>query len=222
LEFKRSANQEGRDRYRGSYGAESSSVIGYVDSFAGRESYEKLRDLFGKLGALELEQSKWIIQDALLDARLVALLDVVDDDDVEISLSVGSRGLVPIQNLSAGQRCVAVFPLLLRNTRGPLIIDQPEDNLDNRYIADIIGPQLLMKKRQQQYLLTSHNANLVVLTDADLIVHLDSDGSRASFPAAGFLACPESKVRSSVLDVLDGGAAALRARQMKYGLRDPQ
>jgi hypothetical protein len=146
------------------------------------------------------------------------MLDVIDDDDVDVQLSVGSRGFVPIQNLSAGQRCVAVFPLLLRNTRGPLVIDQPEDNLDNRYIADIIGPELLKKKQSQQYLVTSHNANLVVLTDADLIIHVDSDGNRAEFPAAGFLACPESAVKGSVLDVLDGGEAALVARHMKYGI----
>lgn len=218
LEFKRSANHDARARFQGSYGTESGSVIGYVDTFSGRDGYEKLRDLFGKLQALDLVQASWKIEDALLDAKLVALLDVIDDDDVDLLLSVGSRGFVPIQNLSAGQRCVAVFPLLLRNTRGPLVIDQPEDNLDNRYIADIIGPELLGKKRGQQYVVTSHNANLVVLTDADLIIHVDSDGNRAEFPAAGFLSCPASAVKASVLDVLDGGEAALLARQMKYGI----
>jgi hypothetical protein len=218
LAFKRSANHEARDRYQGSYGTEGASVMGFVDTFTGHDRYEKLRDLFGKLQTLDLEQATWKIEEALLDAKLVALLDVIDDDDVDLFLSVGKRGPVPIQNLSAGQRCVAVFPLLLRNTRGPLVIDQPEDNLDNRYIANIIGPELLAKKRGQQYLVTSHNANLVVLTDADLIVHVDSDGTRAIFPAAGFLACAASTVRNSVLDVLDGGEAALLARQMKYGI----
>ena len=218
LEFKRSANLDARARFTGSYGTEAGAVIGYVDTFSGRDGYEKLRDLFGKLQTLDMAQASWKIEDALLDAKLVALLDVIDDDDVDLLLSVGNRGFVPIQNLSAGQRCVAVFPLLLRNTRGPLVIDQPEDNLDNRYIADIIGPELLGKKRGQQYVVTSHNANLVVLTDADLIIHIDSDGNRADFPAAGFLACPASAVKASVLDVLDGGEAALLARQMKYGI----
>ena len=83
--------------------------------------------------------------------RFVELLDVLDDDDVEIALAVGKAGYVPIQNLSAGQRSVAVFPLLLRNSKGPLVIDQPEDNLDNRYIADIIARDLLQRKRGQQY-----------------------------------------------------------------------
>jgi hypothetical protein len=111
---------------------------------------------------------------------------------------------------------VAVFPLLLRNSKGPLVIDQPEDNLDNRYIADIIAPDLLKRKQGQQYLVTSHNANLVVLTDADLIAHVDADGTRASFPAVGFLSCSTSIVRD-VLNVLDGGDAALSARRRKYG-----
>lgn len=219
LQFRRAANREGRDRFQGSYPADGAALIGFVDHYDGRDAYEKLRDLFAKLQLLNIDQDKWAFEDQLLDAKFVDLLDVFDDDDVGISLEVGKRGLVEIQSLSAGQRCVAVFPLLLRNSRGPLVIDQPEDNLDNRYIADTIGPDLLNKKRSQQYLVTSHNANLVVLTDADLIVHVDSDGTRAEFPAAGFLAWQHSAIKASVLGVLDGGEAALLARQKKYGLQ---
>jgi len=136
---------------------------------------------------------------------------------VEIALQVGTAGFVSIQNLSAGQRCTAVFPLLLRNARGPLIIDQPEDNLDNRHIADSIAPDLLFRKSEQQYITTSHNANLVVLTDADLILHVHSDGRRGWIESAGFLACPQSQIKRAVLDILDGGEAALEARRRKYG-----
>ena len=156
----------------------------------------------------------------LYDAKFVDIFEVIDDDDVQISLDVGKARYVPIQNLSAGQRCVAVFPLLLRNTKGPLVIDQPEDNLDNRYIADSISPDLRKQRQHQQFLMTSHNANLVVLTDADLVVHVDSDGAQASILKSGFLASSSSDVRNSVLDVLDGGDAALAARQMKYGTNE--
>lgn len=219
LEFRRAANREGRTRFQGAYPADGAILIGFVDRYAGRDAYEKLRDLFAKLQSLDIDQGKWTIESHLFDAKFVDLLDVMDDDDVGIFLEVGKRGAVEIQNLSAGQRCVAVFPLLLRNSRGPLVIDQPEDNLDNRYIADTISPDLLNKKRGQQYLVTSHNANLVVLTDADLIIHVDSDGTHADFPASGFLAWEHSVIKESVLGVLDGGEAALLARQKKYGLR---
>ncbi|GJL65486.1 MAG: hypothetical protein NPIRA05_04570 [Nitrospirales bacterium] len=219
LEFRRAANKEARDLFQGNYPTEGASLLGFVDRYDGRDAYEKLRDLFAKLKSLGIEQNQWTVENYLFDTRFVDLLDVIDDDDVGIFLEVGNRGGVEIQNLSAGQRCVAVFPLLLRNSRGPLVIDQPEDNLDNRYIADNIGPDLLNKKQSQQYLVTSHNANLVVLTDADLIVHIDSDGSHAEFPASGFLAWENSKIKHSVLEVLDGGEAALLARQKKYGIR---
>ncbi len=218
LEFKQSSNREARERFQGRYQSDGASFFGFLDTYSGKDGYEKLRDLFAKLQNLDIDQGKWTIQDQLMDAKFVELLDVIDDDDVDIFLEVGKRGFAPIQSLSAGQRCVAVFPLLLRNTRGPLVIDQPEDNLDNRYIADTIGPDLLNKKLGQQYLVTSHNANLVVLTDADLIVHLDSDGAHAEFPAAGFLAWKKSLVKESVLGVLDGGEAALLVRQKKYGI----
>jgi hypothetical protein len=220
LKFLRSANKEASNSFQQRYGQEGSDLVGYVGHFGKQESFENLSALFEKLANVAADQNHWDIDATLYDVKFIELLDVIDEDDIEIALDVGKAGLVPIQNLSAGQRSVAVFPLLLRNSKGPLVIDQPEDNLDNRYIADFISPDLLERKNRQQYLVTSHNANLVVLTDADLIVHVDSDGSRASFPASGFFACPGSSVKQSVLDVLDGGEAALEARQRKYGVAD--
>jgi hypothetical protein len=217
LKVLRSANRDARTRFQDRHGTEGAQLIGYLQGLGRPEAYQNLRILFDQLASLDRAQDKWDVDKALWDVRFVELLDVLDDDDVEIALAVGKAGYVPIQNLSAGQRSVAVFPLLLRNSKGPLVIDQPEDNLDNRYIADIIAPDLLQRKRGQQYLVTSHNANLVVLTDADLIAHVDADGTRASFPAVGFLSCSTSTVRDAVLNVLDGGDAALSARQRKYG-----
>lgn len=217
LRFLRSANQDAKNRFQSRYGEEGIRLVGYLQNFGNSESYQNLHSLFSKLASLRIEQDQWDVNDLLWDVKLIDLLDVFDEDDIEISLAVGNAGLVPIQNLSAGQRCVAVFPLLLRNSRGPLIIDQPEDNLYNRYIADIITPDLLRRKQNQQFMVTSHNANLVVLADADLIIHVDSDGTTSKFPACGFLSCRSSEVRQSVLDVLDGGEAALAARQRKYG-----
>ena len=217
LKVLRSANRDAQTRFQDRHGAEGAQLIGYLQGLGRPEAYQNLRILFDRLASLDRAQDKWDVDKALWDVRFVELLDVLDDDDVEIALAVGKAGYVPIQNLSAGQRSVAVFPLLLRNSKGPLVIDQPEDNLDNRYIADIIAPDLLQRKRGQQYLVTSHNANLVVLTDADLIAHVDADGTRASFPAVGFLSCSTSTVRDAVLNVLDGGDAALSARQRKYG-----
>lgn len=217
LRFLRSSSQRARKLFQHRYGAEGGRMLNFLQSFGKAETYQNLRAIFDKLSGVSLDQDSWNVEAVLWDARMAELFDVLDEDDIEISLEVGTGVYVPIQNLSAGQRCVAVFPLLLRNSKGPLVIDQPEDNLDNRFIADFIAPDLCGRKRDQQFIVTSHNANLVVLTDADLIVHLDSDGTKCFSPAAGFLACPTSSVRDSVLAVLDGGEAALAARQRKYG-----
>lgn len=217
LKLLRSSNHVRKEQFQASYREDGAAFTSFIDSYEGSHSYEKLRRLFASFINLNTEEESWSVKDRLLDAKFVEFLRVVDDDDVEIALVVGNAGPTAIQNLSAGQRCTAVFPLLLRNDGKPLVIDQPEDNLDNRYIADAIAPELLNKKRQQQFILTSHNANLVVLTDAELICQFDSDGRTGGIRERGFLACGRSRVRSAVVEVLDGGETALEARRRKYG-----
>ncbi len=147
-------------------------------------------------------------------------LAIFEGDDLTISFDVGQgdEDYRAIDHLSAGQRCTAIFPLLLKLQEGPLIVDQPEDNLDNRHIADTIAPALLEDKRARQIAFTSHNANLVVLTDAEQIVMFDSDGSTGKVGARGFLCTSASSITKHVIATLDGGHAALRLRYQKYGM----
>ncbi len=147
-------------------------------------------------------------------------LSVFEDDDLHIELKVGKgdQDFRAIGQLSAGQRCTAVFPILLKQQAGPLVVDQPEDNLDNRHIASSISPVLLDDKRARQVMFTSHNANLVVLTDPELIVTFESNGSTGWIEEQGFLATPKSAITNHVVQILDGGERALELRQRKYGL----
>ena len=147
-------------------------------------------------------------------------LAAFEGDDLQIFFNVGhgSEDYRAIDQLSAGQRCTAVFPLLLKLQKGPLIVDQPEDNLDNRHIADAIAPALLEDKKSRQIAFTSHNANLVVLTDAELIAMFESDGSNGAVSARGFLCTSKSPMTPHVIAILDGGRDALRLRYKKYGV----
>ena len=147
-------------------------------------------------------------------------LAAFEGDDLSIFFNVGQgdEDYRAIDQLSAGQRCTAIFPLLLKLQKGPLIVDQPEDNLDNRHIADTIAPALSQDKRARQIAFTSHNANLVVLTDAEQIALFDSDGSRGEVSARGFLSTSASSITEHVIATLDGGRAALRLRYQKYGV----
>ena len=156
----------------------------------------------------------------LLSVAFAGYVGAFEGDDLRIVFNVGreDEDYREIDQLSAGQRCTAIFPLLLKLQKGPLIVDQPEDNLDNRHIADAIAPALLTDKRGRQITFTSHNANLVVLTDAEHIAMFDSDGSTGDVNARGFLCTKDSSITEHVIAVLDGGRSALRLRYQKYGV----
>lgn len=142
-----------------------------------------------------------------------------ENDDLSISFDpmATGEGHKPINQLSAGQRCTAMFPLLLKLRQGPLVIDQPEDNLDNRHIAAKISPIVSSDKALRQIIMTSHNANLLVLSDPENVVVFEGNGTQGLIVEQGFLATRTSPVTKHVLDILDGGERALEMRYAKYG-----
>jgi ABC-type dipeptide/oligopeptide/nickel transport system ATPase subunit len=151
---------------------------------------------------------------------LYRFVSLCENDDLVIEFQPHEgKGFKRIDQLSAGQRCTAVFPILLQLNDGPLIVDQPEDNLDNRHIASVIAPALQHDKQRRQMMFTSHNANLVVLSDAEAITMFESDGVVGRVEAQGFLATRQSTITRHVIDILDGGDKALEQRSRKYGPR---
>ena len=79
--------------------------------------------------------------------------------------------------LSTGQKATAVLLLMLLESDAPLIVDQPEDDLDNRFITEGVVPRMREEKRRRQFIFSTHNANIPVLGDAELILGLTSSGS---------------------------------------------
>lgn len=126
-----------------------------------------------------------------------------------------------MSRLSTGQRATAALLLLLIETEAPLIVDQPEDDLDNRFIADGIVPRLRKEKLRRQFLFSTHNANVPVLGDAELILGIDAEGDGESGIARvpeewrGSIDCPS--IQDVVESILEGGKAAFETRRQKYG-----
>src|SRR5690606_26075042 len=77
-----------------------------------------------------------------------------------------------LEALSTGQKATAVLLLLLLESEAPLVVDQPEDDLDNRFITESVVPIMREEKRRRQFVFATHNANIPVLGDAELIVGL--------------------------------------------------
>ena len=141
-----------------------------------------------------------------------------------VELNVAGKDAEPtwrkLADLSAGQRATAVLLLLLLESPAPLVVDQPEDDLDNRFIYDSIVPRIRSEKHQRQYIFATHNANIPVLGDAEVIACFNAagDGSegRAELRSdcVGSIDVPE--VRRLIEQVLEGGAEAFEMRRKKY------
>ena len=95
--------------------------------------------------------------------------------------------------------------------------DQPEDNLDNAYIADTLVPQLRNRYPDDQLLVSSHNPNIPVLGEADRVIVLASDGRRGWVDHAGHL--DDLATVEAVTSLLEGGAEAFARRSAFYESR---
>ena len=127
----------------------------------------------------------------------------------------------PLEDLSTGQKATAVLLLLLLESGTPLIVDQPEDDLDNRFITEGIVPRMREEKQRRQFIFSTHNANIPVLGDAELIVGLSAAGEAASGRArvaSEHTGSIDSRpVRELVEEILEGGREAFETRRRKYG-----
>ena len=162
------------------------------------------------------------VADKLCDINLeqrLRLEEIELKDTVEIQLNIAHEDaderFIPLDSLSTGQKCTAILNLLLLSRDDPLIIDQPEDNLDNAFIADRIVQDLRKFKTNRQFLFATHNANIPVFGDAELIVVLDSDKEGGRIENQGSIDKPD--VQAKAADILEGGKAAFDMRKRKYG-----
>ncbi len=177
-----------------------------------RKSKEELTDKTGLSDAQAQRLLDFLNQDA---SRWHALELLAPEDEVKVSLKVNDRWL-ELEKLSSGQRATAMLLILLTQTQHPLIIDQPEDDLDNRFIYEDVVRLLREQKERRQVIAATHNPNIPVLAHAELIVALEAGSEYARIAVQGGMDHP--KVQNEVRRVMEGGAEAFRRRAEKYGL----
>ena len=137
-------------------------------------------------------------------------------DRYQIRYRMDDGNFRPLQELSGGQRVSVLLSLLLKaNDPRPLVIDQPEDELDNRVLFDTVLPTLRQQKGRRQVILATHDANIVVNGDADMVILLEADASHGTVALSGAIEMPE--VRDAIVRTVDGGEDAFRLRTTKYG-----
>ena len=125
---------------------------------------------------------------------------------------------IPFSDASAGQQATSLLTVLLNQVGIPLIIDQPEDDLDNKVIPAIVE-QIWKAKQARQLIFSSHNANLVVNGDAELVACFDYRvaGEQSSGQIRYEGAIDIKDIREEITNVMEGGREAFNLRKQKYG-----
>jgi len=185
-----------------------------------REGTERLVERYG----LSVASAERLVRGGPELTMKIEELDLPPTTGIE--LNTAAAGLPAnwqsLDHVSAGQQATAVLLLLLLESdrNGPLIVDQPEDDLDNRFVSDGIVPIVRSEKTRRQFVLSTHNANIPVLGDAELIVGLSTtvrDGNLAGVVPRDHVGSIDAEpVRQLVEDVLEGGKAAFETRRLKY------
>lgn len=121
----------------------------------------------------------------------------------------------PSGALSTGQRCTVVLPMLLEQRDRVMVLDQPEDHLDNSFVVDTVVTALRGTDGSSQRIIATHNANIPVLGEADLVVAMASDGDHGFIDAHGPL--DTAPVISAISTILEGGLDAFDRRAKFYG-----
>ena len=144
-------------------------------------------------------------------------IDFIEQVNLELNVSHSSEKYKQLEHLSTGQQGTAILHLLLLDNQDPLIMDQPEDNLDNAFIAGRIVQELRLAKTDRQFLFATHNANIPVFGDAEWIGVCSASDEQAEMPleAQGSIDIPA--IRDQVANILEGGKEAFMLRKEKYG-----
>jgi len=135
---------------------------------------------------------------------------------VEYSTGAGGASFRSIQEGSPGQKTAALLAFLLSYGEEPIVLDQPEDDLDNHLIYDLIVGQLRSIKHHRQVIVVTHNANVVVNGDAELVVSLAARGGETQQDCTGSL--QERSVRETICAVMEGGREAFEQRYRRISL----
>lgn len=149
----------------------------------------------------------------LNEQNLASVLTAKVEDIVDFTLL--DNGIYKsISELSIGQRCTVALSVILENPSRILVIDQPEDHLDNEFIAQTLIKAIQQRANISQTILSSHNANIPVLGNASNVVNLDSNGRRGFIKCIG--ATDDKRIKDVIEAIMEGGRDAFRRRSDFY------
>jgi ABC-type lipoprotein export system ATPase subunit len=167
---------------------------------------------------ISVENSKKLIDSLNSRENLVDILSIAytayPEDIPTIEFMKDDGQYYPISELSGGQKSIALLIIALSEGTKPIIIDQPEDALDNPSVYDDVVSKLRGGKENRQFILTTHNSNIGVASDSDNFIILKSSAKIGKIDCCG--AIDKQKVKSEVINHLEGGDEPYELKNKKY------
>ena len=187
---------------------------------SGEWDWQRLERVVGQMSAVVAgDPVTWGIRDIRFvnklqktePERLDRIALYLPEDMVTVSFRDHSKtNWRPLEQGSPGQQTAALLAFVLGYGDEPIILDQPEDDLDNTLIYDLLVTSLRQTKKARQIIIVTHNPNIVVHGDAELVISLESARGQSHLNSIGGL--QESNVRAEVCRVMEGGQEAFESR----------
>lgn len=155
------------------------------------------------------------INESLNTASIIDLALQLPTYDLKLLYCKDPLNKIPFEDASYGQQAGSILTILLNQEFGPLIIDQPEDDLDNKVIHQITE-NIVAAKHKRQLIFSSHNANIAVNGDAELILTFDHNSDKSAGEIIGSGSIDKEEIKLQVKDIMEGGVKAFEMRKTKY------
>jgi ABC-type lipoprotein export system ATPase subunit len=211
-----------RDALRGSGLRYNDLIIRIVEAFKpdqfAKIIQEKDIDTLKLISGIDEIRSGFLIN-ALYDTEAIYKIESIYCDDLpdfklKIEGDAHRENYKNSDELSMGQRCTTVLPIIFAVSENPLIIDQPEDNLDNKYISEKIHNIIKEQKENRQLIFITHNPNIPVLSDSEYNLFLNYENKKSNKLKEGNV----DEVKEDILKILEGGEKAFKIRKEKYDI----
>ncbi|NLD65976.1 MAG: PHP domain-containing protein [Crenarchaeota archaeon] len=151
----------------------------------------------------------------LTDAQVDEIELLLPEDEIEVQYQpTGSNVFKPLSTASAGQKTTAILTFILSHGNIPLILDQPEDDLDNRLVYELIVDRLRKSKEMRQIIVVTHNANIPVNGDAEHIVSMSSESKMIKVFSTGSV--EQEEIKREICNVMEGSESAFQMRARRY------
>lgn len=177
---------------------------------------DEVQEQFNLTSGMANRLIKWISAD---ESRLFELETIIPADALRVRLMIDDMPR-SLERLSVGQRATAILLLLFALEGRVLVLDQPEDDLDNRFVYDDIVQILRNQKglkngRRRQIIAATHNANIPVIGDAELVLALEAQEGHGYI--VGRASIDNLSIRTVIKTIMEGGDEAFKRRAEKYG-----